>query len=201
MPPAPPFPHPFVAWVYFGILAAALVAAAVIDGRTRRIPKLLSVGLAPVGLLMNAVRGGGLAGNGEPVWMLRHPVWWQGAGDGLLFGLAGLLTAFCLFFLLWALGTCGGGDVKLFASIGAWIGPNLAVKVLAGTIAIVAAIVVFRLLRRTWQKPSGPAATTRDRLVTFSFPLALATFATLGWTHAGEFRGTPLQPLAGEASR
>src|SRR5438270_8400 len=68
----------------------------------------------------------------------------SGALDGLLFALAGFGLGFALFFVLWVLGACGGGDVKLFAALGAWVGPALAVGVLAGTVVVLAAAVAAR---------------------------------------------------------
>ncbi len=46
----------------------------------------------------------------------------MGALDGFLFALVGSLVGFAFFAILFALGTCGGGDVKLFTAIGAWLG-------------------------------------------------------------------------------
>ena len=37
-------------------------------------------------------------------------------------GLAGMLLAGGIFFLLFLLGGMGGGDVKLMAAVGAWVG-------------------------------------------------------------------------------
>jgi prepilin peptidase CpaA len=51
------------------------------------------------------------------VWVLG-PAGWQGAGIGLAVG-AGL---FLIGAALFAVGAIGGGDVKLVAAVGAWVG-------------------------------------------------------------------------------
>jgi prepilin peptidase CpaA len=48
----------------------------------------------------------------------------------------GLLTGFGITFVLFALGAIGGGDVKLMAGVGAWVGP-------AGILAIFCIAAVF----------------------------------------------------------
>src|SRR5205807_2486514 len=91
------------------------------------------------------------------------------------------------------LGTCRGGDVKLFAALGAWLGPMLAVVVLAGTIAVVAVSAVVRAVWRVLH--DGPPATDASRLtaaekeearrrrqrMVYSPALALATAVLLLW--------------------
>jgi prepilin peptidase CpaA len=89
-------------------------AATVADWRTRRIPNALTFGAAAVALAFAAATGGVAGG----LWSL--------AGFGL--GLA-------IFLPLFALRALGGGDVKLLAAIGAWLGPSL-----VGWVAIYGAI-------------------------------------------------------------
>jgi prepilin peptidase CpaA len=82
---------------------AILVAAAIGDLRTRRIPNRLVATLALLGV----------------VFSLVHDHGWPGlprAGGGLLVGLACWLP-------FYALGWIGAGDVKLYAAAGAWLGP------------------------------------------------------------------------------
>jgi prepilin peptidase CpaA len=45
-----------------------------------------------------------------------------GGWTGLKVGLAGMLLAGGIFFLLFLIGGMGGGDVKLMAAVGAWVG-------------------------------------------------------------------------------
>ena len=77
-------------------------AACVTDLRARRIPNVLTFGAALAGLVFQFATGGVEAlGQASLGW---------------------LLGAF-VFLLPFALGGLGGGDVKLLAALGAWLGP------------------------------------------------------------------------------
>ena len=85
---------------------AALVVAlggCITDLRTRRVPNVLTFGAAAGAL------GFHLADSG-----------WTGLG----WSLAGWLVGAAIFFPLFALRGLGGGDVKLIAALGAWLGPG-----------------------------------------------------------------------------
>ena len=82
-------------------LGVALVAC-VTDVRSRRIPNVLTFGAAAAALIVGAGVNG-LDGLGT-------------AGLGWVVGAA-------VFFLPFALGGLGAGDVKLMAALGAWLGP------------------------------------------------------------------------------
>jgi prepilin peptidase CpaA len=84
------------------VLAVGL-AACVLDVRTRRIPNVLTFGAALGGFLFHVVSGG---------------------LDGSLTAAGGSLVGVLLFLPFFALGGMGGGDVKLLAALGAWIGPR-----------------------------------------------------------------------------
>lgn len=89
------------------VLATALsLAACVVDVRTRRIPNVLTLGAALAGLLVQIALHG---------------------SDGALAAASGWLVGALLFLPLFALGGMGGGDVKLLAALGAWLGPRDAV--------------------------------------------------------------------------
>ena len=94
------------------IVAAATCAAAAIDIRTRRIPNALTMPLAASGVLL-AAAGWGTVGAGAAL---------AGWAVGLLLMLPGYL-----------IGATGGGDVKLFAAVGAFLGPSLMVPALVQT--------------------------------------------------------------------
>jgi len=81
-------------------LAIATVGA-IKDFRGRRIPNWLTYSGLVAALLVRTVMGG----------------WVELRG-----GLAGMLLAGGIFFLLFMLGGMGGGDVKLMAAVGAWVG-------------------------------------------------------------------------------
>jgi prepilin peptidase CpaA len=79
-------------------------AAAAIDSATRRIPNALTVASAVAGVLFAAATGG------------VHGLGWS---------VAGWFVGLLLFLPLFALRAMGGGDVKLLAAFGAWLGPAL----------------------------------------------------------------------------
>ena len=120
-----------VAVLVFTIL---LIAAAVGDFRTRRIPNRLVLAIALLGFVYSIIA--------EPV----SPGLWK-AVTGLLVGL-GLWLPFYL--LRWL----GAGDVKLFAAAGAWLGPVAAVEgalvgACAGALLAVLWMIGARGVRRT----------------------------------------------------
>lgn len=98
-----------------------LTWAAAVDVRCRRIPNWLTFSLL-------------LAGLGQSFTWCRT----VGPGDACL----GLLTGFGLTFALFALGAMGGGDVKLMAGIGAWLGPTQTLLVFA-IAAVIGMVVVL----------------------------------------------------------
>jgi prepilin peptidase CpaA len=121
-------------------LAGLLIAigAAVCDLRTRRIPNALTFGAAAAGLLFHALSGG-LTGTG-------------------LSALGWLLGAL-VFIVPFALRGLGGGDVKLLAALGAWIGPwevlwlALYTGIAGAVIAVIVAIArgyLRRALANVW---------------------------------------------------
>jgi prepilin peptidase CpaA len=82
-------------------MLALLVWAAAVDLRSRRIPNWLTLTLVVSGLLQSLI--------------FHSHITVSEAGLGLLVGLG-------LTFLPFALGAMGGGDVKLMAGVGAWLG-------------------------------------------------------------------------------
>jgi len=86
------------------LVSLVLVEAAVIDGRSLRVPNWLTYHFAIGGLIFAFWKGG------SPLLA------WSFAGAGV--GLLSLLP-------LYAIGGMGAGDVKLMAGMGAWVGPWL----------------------------------------------------------------------------
>ena len=83
------------------VAVAVALAGCVTDLRSRRIPNALTFGAAALGL----------------AWHLYT----AGLG-GLWFSFAGWLVGGLIFLPLFALRGMGGGDVKLMAALGAWVG-------------------------------------------------------------------------------
>lgn len=86
----------------FGPLALAL-AACVTDLKSRRIPNPLTFGGAAAAFAFQAATSG-----------------WPGLGSAA----SGLVVGLVLFLPFFVLGGIGGGDVKLLAALGAWLGPG-----------------------------------------------------------------------------
>jgi prepilin peptidase CpaA len=120
---------------YF-LIGAVLVASAgaVSDARSARIPNWLTYGGLAAALVLRVTVLG---------WV------------GLKSGAVGLLVAGGLFFVLLVMGAMGGGDMKLMASVGAWVGNEQVVTVLlvaafAGGFLAVVYIIFGRRGRQTF---------------------------------------------------
>lgn len=103
------------------------LAACLTDLRERRIPNVLTLGSAVAALVYHGYTSG-LIGFG--------------------FAAAGWLVGTLLFLPIFALRGIGGGDVKLLAAFGAWLGPSLVIW-----IALFGALAggVFALAISAWQ--------------------------------------------------
>ena len=109
---------------HLAAVTIALVACAT-DLRSRRIPNVLTFGAAAAGILFHAAAP---------------------AGDGVTVAMLGWVIGVAAFFIPFALGGLGGGDVKLLGALGAWLGPMATVWVVlytgvaGGVMAIVVSI-------------------------------------------------------------
>ena len=137
--------------VSFLALTLGLVAAVVIDVRTRRIPNWLT----------GAIAGGGfgLAFGGGSVTPSQ-------AALGVLVGLLLMLPGHVI-------GATGAGDVKLMAAVGAFLGPGMTFRAFLYAAVAGGALAIAVALRRgmlsdtvlgTTQLMTSPA-TTRDAIV------------------------------------
>jgi Flp pilus assembly protein protease CpaA len=209
----PFFPNLAYAWTFYAILIGLLVLAAFVDLRHRVVPKWLSLTTLALGVACNVARGAWMGGLDSADWGLG-PQWswaphgaWLGAADGLLFTLAGFSTGFGIFFVMWLVGACAGGDVKLFAAVSAWVGPYISLWILALSTIILVILLVLKLgvlFLIQSPKASQPSAADnkgkatvpnhrplardprmgrdpRVRGLTYSLPLALATALALLW--------------------
>lgn len=94
-----------------GVLLALLLAAAVCDWRTFRIPNLLTGAGIVFALVYNAIV--------PPVWQAG----WTWAPAGMLLGFGAMLP-------MYLMGVMGAGDVKLMAMVGAFLGFNATLQAL-----------------------------------------------------------------------
>ena len=114
-------------------VAGCGVASALIDMRTRRVPNPLTLGIAVTGLAFAAIRWSGLSV--------------ATAALGLAVGVALMLPAYVF-------GAMGGGDLKLFAALGTFLGPWPTVQaflytLLAGGVLAIVVALQRRRLRET----------------------------------------------------
>jgi prepilin peptidase CpaA len=102
----------------FFLVAAAIVAglAAWTDVRSGHIPNGLTLGALVAGIASRVVVGGLAAG-------------WRGALAGGAYSIAGALLCGLVPGLMYWSGGAGGGDVKLFAALGAFCHPMLGLEV------------------------------------------------------------------------
>lgn len=136
--------RPPVAAGVYGVAFAALLVAAAIDVVEQRLPNMLTIGAAALGLVSLPVI----------TWATGDRDPWRAIAGGLIFGgwvFAGALAL---------RGAYGLGDVKLAVACGiyaAWLSwPALAVAILTAQIAITATLIYGRLLGRE-RVPLGPA--------------------------------------------
>ena len=185
------FPNAVFAWGAIILLVGLLVRIAINDFQTLTIPNRMVLPVLGIGLVVGVIRGASLGARGERVFLLSPAGAALGAVDGLLFAVAGFLLAFGVFFLLWLLGTGAGGDVKLFAAIGAWVGPGEAMRILFASVVVVAATLIVQIIRGTGtREPRVHAAdeqadpaigTKRKRIQSFALPLTISTAVVLAW--------------------
>ena len=162
---------------FVGLAIASL--ACVTDLRTRRIPNVLTFGAALAGLLYQFGSRG---------------------IDGLDHAALGWLVGAVIFILPFGLGGLGGGDVKLIAALGAWLGPadvlwlSLYTGVAGGVMALVVsarygylgtAIRNVKLLLCHWQVAgleAVPAITLENSTgpkLAYAFPILAGMVATV----------------------
>ena len=112
-------------------LVVLLTWAVVVDLRTRRIPNWMTGAMVATGLVQS----------GMAHWSLTVGQAWGGLGVG--FGLT---------FIMFALNAMGGGDVKMFAGIGAWVGPGRVFEIFAVTAIVGMVIVVWQAIQERRMK-------------------------------------------------
>lgn len=119
------------------------IAAAVWDIRIKKIPNKLTLPVFGLGLVYQ------VAFNGL---------------NGLVEGLMGFAVGFGLLFLLWMIGTGGGGDVKLMGALSVWLGFRMTLWVLIGS-AFLAMILTLSVIMWSFMT-KGNSATKRQFFAT-----------------------------------
>jgi len=118
----------------WGAALGASLAAAVWDLRTRRIPNALTVTVLLAGLLGAT---------------------WRAGAAGLIDAVGGAALLGLPFLVLFAVGGGGGGDAKLMAALGTWLGVDNGVMVLVavtltGAVLSILYAVARKRLRSVW---------------------------------------------------
>jgi prepilin peptidase CpaA len=208
----PFFPTLQFAWGFLILLLASLAVASFVDQKHRVIPKWITVSLFVAGLLISIVRGAYLGYQAHDLWMLSGNNVWLGALDGFLFAVVGAAAGFGVMFVFWILGTCGGGDVKLFTALGAWLGPLYSFYVLLGSLIslffifalkAVTGAMTMRTFRQAqnWrrQRAMGKTEKAPASRISYSLPVAIATLAVLVWVFRTELHLAAPLPEGGKA--
>ena len=172
--------------ILVGCLSVFTAVAAVTDLRTRKIPNKLTLPAFVLGIIFQLV---------------FHPYGDQTVVGSLLNVAAAFALGFGTLFVLWMVGGGGAGDTKMMGALSVWLGwkMTIAVLVLSTVIVLIGTLTatLFQAGSRRWrtsrEKQVLPAAGTTDRqnrrLMTYAFPVALATWIVLLWFH--------LKPLLG----
>ena len=176
--------HPML-FILILVVSAFTLATIVSDVRHKKIPNNLTMPMFFAGwiyqLIMSVMYG------------------WSHLGSAIL----GFLMGFGIFFLLWFIGSGGGGDVKLIGALSVWLGfrMTLAMLVLSTIIVLLATIaVIIRSVfsrgatgtRRKYvaagktpagerQQPETLESKVERRVMTFAAPVGLATWLVLIW--------------------
>jgi prepilin peptidase CpaA len=166
------------------LVSFVLVEAAVIDGRSLRVPNWLTLHFAFCG------------------WAYAY---WSGGASLLAWSVAGAAVGLASLLPLYAIGGMGAGDVKLMAGVGAWIGPVgagwafLATAIVGGLMGLVMMAASGELLRHLIMTQeigrevlavrdpvalSGRAAERKPTmmLLPYGIPIAFGTIGYLAWS-------------------
>lgn len=134
-----------------GTLTVLLIAAAIVDLRTHRIPNRLVLAGAAFGLIYTTL-----------VPPVIHAT--------IMFPILGLITGFVLFLPLYLLRVMGAGDVKLLAMAGTFLGP------LDTLFCGLAAMIAGGVLSILWAIRQGTALRLLQNIASF-LPAGLGAFA------------------------
>lgn len=119
--------QPMYTWIACGACGVATAIAAYTDATTGHIPNWITFPVIGAGILVCVLAFG---------W------------DGAQFSLLGAAVCFGMPYLMFRAGGMGGGDVKLFAGLGAFLGLRLGLEVELASMCIGAAWAVLKLARK-----------------------------------------------------
>ncbi len=165
------------------LVSFVLVEAAIIDGRSLKVPNWLTYHFAFAG------------------WAYAL---WAGGPAMLGWSLAGAAVGLACLMPLYAIGGMGAGDVKLMAGVGAWLGPALtfwaflSTAMVGGLIGLVMMVASGNLVRHlalahsigrevlTIKNPVALSELAAQRkpsmmLLPYGIPIAIGTVGVLGW--------------------
>ena len=190
----PFFPDPYFAWTFYAFLVAFCLQGAYLDLRRAILPKKLTLSLLAVGVVFNIVRGARLGLMDKQLSWLPTGNVWLGAADGFLFSLVGFVLTMVLFIIFWIMKLCGGGDVKLFAALGAWIGFPYSVFVMLGSVVVMVLLLIGRLLagglspiavrKRLMQSQVIQGGPGKGKWkMTYALPVAVSVAVVLLWVY------------------
>jgi prepilin peptidase CpaA len=148
------------------LVSITMIVAAWIDGTELRVPNAITFPMVLSGLVYCTVKGafgGGLSGA------------FAGLGWSLLGVVVGLLTLLPLY----AVGGMGGGDVKLMAGVGAWLGVTITFYCFIATVflgAFMSVVMVYR--QKAFEKHTLNFLVILSEWISIRNPSTLAELAT-----------------------
>jgi Flp pilus assembly protein protease CpaA len=202
--PLPFFPDPFFAWIFYAVLVGLTLVGAYLDLRKAILPKWLTFGMLGMGFVFNIVRGAWLGHLGGEMRLLTCNLptggsVWLGGLEGFLFSLEGFLLTAVLFIVFWFMKLTGGGDVKLFAALGAWVGFWYVLFIMLASVPIMVFLLIGRLLTGGLKPMSVQKRLKQSHVIqggpgkgkarmTYAFPVAVAAAVVLLWFYRYDLR-------------
>jgi prepilin peptidase CpaA len=193
--------------LYAGAVGLFVLAAAVVDVRTKKLPNWLTVP-ACVGGLAYHLAAGYLGVTPEFLKVGHSEGGWSGMASGAWFALSGFAVGFAVLLPLFLFANGKAGDVKLLAALGTWVGWfHILLIVIASGVFTVLLSVCFLLwqmsargvlyVRGRYFSRFDPAGMPRRagesveqarhrwhiwrRVLPYGLPVALGTWALLAW--------------------